>query len=247
MAVYSFIPARLGSSRFPGKVLADIHGKTMLQWVFEGSQAHCIDQTFITTCDDKVKSHAFEIGANVIMTSNKHERCLDRVAEAYSTLPAPNDQDIIVCIQGDEPLVDIFIVEDFIDKFCAGHYDFAVSAVQISSESEFIDPDVVKIVWNESHQMVYTSRAPIPYQKKFDRENSWKIFGLFAFKPYALKLFNELEQSNLEKLESCDTNRICGSQKLTQHVIPFYSNKMYQAVDNENNLELVKKLLIENG
>ena len=198
MTVYSFIPARLGSSRFPGKVLADIHGKTMLQRVFEGSQADCIQQTFITTCDHEIKSHANEIGANVIMTSDKHERCLDRVAEAYSTLNTLDDSDIILCMQGDEPLVDTKIVEDFIDQFCACSYEFAVSAVQISSSSEFLDPDVVKIVWNECHQMVYTSRAPIPYQKKFSRENSWKIFGLFAFKPSALQLFNKLEQSKLE-------------------------------------------------
>ena len=93
--------------------------------------------------------------------------------------------------------------------------------------------------------MVYTSRAPIPYQKEFSRDNSWKIFGLFAFKPSALQLFNKLEQSKLEKLESCDTNRICGSQKLVQHVIPFRSDKVYQAVDNKKDLDVVKKLLLE--
>lgn len=245
MPVYSFIPARLGSSRFPGKVLADIHGKTMLRRVFEGSQSDCIDYTYITTCDEEVKSHAFEFEANVIMTSNEHERCLDRVAEAYFGLSNRNDSDIIICMQGDEPLVDTEIINDFINKFRSSNYDFAVSAVQISSESEFMDPDIVKIVWNESFQMVYTSRAPIPYQKTFSRENSWKIFGLFAFKPFALQLFNELEQSSLEKIESCDTNRICGSQKLAQHVIPFRSDKMYQAVDNKRDLEIVKKLLSE--
>ena len=108
MTVYSsFQPS--GSSRFPGKVLADIYGKP-LQRVFEGSQADSIQQTFITTCDHEIKSHAYEIGANVIMTSDKHERCLDRVAEAYSTLKF--DSDIILGMQGDEPLVDTKIVEN---------------------------------------------------------------------------------------------------------------------------------------
>ena len=243
MSIYSFIPARLGSSRFPRKVLADIQGTSMLQLIYERSQSDLIDQMFITTCDLEIKEHAASFGADVIMTSNKHERCLDRVAEAYSKLQSQDDSDIIICMQGDEPMVDTDIMTHFIHEFTANDYDFAVTAVPISNEAEFLDPDIVKIVWNEEKKMVYTSRSPIPYQKEFNRDFAWKIFGLFAFRPSALIKFNKCNPSFLEKIEMCDTNRICGSEEIVQHVIPYNTTKIYQAVDNLDNIETVRLLL----
>lgn len=243
MSIYSFIPARLGSSRFPRKVLADIHGTSMLQLIYERSQSELIDKIFITTCDLEIKEHADSFDAEVIMTSDKHERCLDRVAEAYSMLQSKDDSDIIICMQGDEPMVDTDIMTHFIQEFIANDYNFAVTAVQISNESEFLDPDIVKIVWNEEKKMVYTSRSPIPYQKEFNREFAWKIFGLFAFRPHALINFNNCTPSFLEKIEMCDTNRICGSEEIIQHVIHYKTSKIYQAVDNTDNIETVRLLL----
>ena len=245
MSVYSFIPARLGSSRFPRKVLADINGSSMLQLVYERSSSKLIDKTIITTCDLEVKEHAMGFNAEVVMTSDKHERCLDRVAEAYLKLDNKKESDIIICMQGDEPMVDSEIMTYFIEEFINNSYEFAVTAVQITTEEEFFDPDVVKIVWNEDRKMIYTSRAPIPYQKNFSRDYAWKIFGLFAFRPSALYAFNESKPSFLEKIESCDTNRICGLNTIVQHVIPYKSTKTYQAVDNQSNIEVVRKVLKE--
>ena len=243
MNTIAFIPARLGSSRFPRKVLADISGKTMLQRVYEGSQVSCIDKLYITTCDDEIADHAKEIGAKVIMTSKEHTRCLDRVAEAYSKLTENDLNTNIICIQGDEPLVDEEIVRDFVDKYKSYNYRFAVSSVQINSAEEFQDPDIVKIIWNEAMKMVYTSRSPIPYLKEFQRAYAWKIFGMFGFKPDTLKVFNDTRPSKLEIIESCDTNRICGLTNIEQYVIPFKSTKYYQSVDNLSNIDRVRSLL----
>lgn len=243
MSIYSFIPARLCSSRFPRKVLADIHGSSMLKLIHERAHSDLIHKTFITTCDLEIKEHAESFGAEVIMTSDKHERCLDRVAEAYSQLQSQDDSDIIICMQGDEPMIDSDILTYFIREFTSNNYKFAVTAVPISSELEFIDPDVVKIVWNEENRMVYTSRSPIPYQKEFNRDYAWKIFGLFAFRPSTLIDFNMCIPSLLEKIEMCDTNRICGLERIVQHVIPYKTTKIYQAVDNRNNIETVRSLL----
>tara|TARA_B100000674_G_scaffold230892_1_gene189949 strand:+ start:6579 stop:7316 length:738 start_codon:yes stop_codon:yes gene_type:complete len=239
----AFIPARLASSRFPNKVLADIHGKTMLQCVFDGIQNCGFDEVYITTCDNKIIDVAASFGASSILTSNKHERCLDRVAEAYSHLSQKYDSDNIYCIQGDEPMIDHDICKHFIENFNANTYDFAVSAVNIFTEKEFVDPDIVKIVWNEYNKMVYTSRSPIPHMKYFDSSKAWKIFGMFAFTPKMLTKFNELPSSMLEKIESCDTNRICGLNDLEQYVIPFISSKRFQAVDNLKNIETVRSLM----
>ena len=243
MKTIGFIPARLGSSRFPRKVLADISGKTMLQRVYEGSQVSCIDQMYITTCDEEIADHANDIGANVIMTSKEHSRCLDRVAEAYSKLDENNPETNIICIQGDEPLVDNQIVTDFVKKFKSNKYKFAVSSVQINSSEEFLDPDIVKIIWNEAMRTVYTSRAPIPYLKEFQRDKAWKIFGMFGFKPDILKVFNTIKQSKLEIIESCDTNRICGMSTIEQYVIPFKTSKCYQSIDNVSNVDLVTSII----
>ncbi len=239
----AFIPARLNSSRFFRKVLFEIEGKTMLQRVYEGSITDKLDQIFITTCDEEIADHARDIGASVIMTSNKHKRCLDRVAEAYQKLEVKSLEDNIICIQGDEPLIDKDFVNYFLDSHLENKYDFSVASVQIESVKEFQDPDIVKIIWNESKRMVYTSRQPIPHMEYFESKNAWKIFGMFGFKPKALMLFNSLEPSFLENIEQCDTNRICGSELLSQYVIPYETKNSYQAIDNKENLERVIRIL----
>ena len=151
----------------------------------------------------------------------------------------------IICIQGDEPLVDEEIVRDFVNKYKSYNYRFAVSSVQINSAEEFLDPDIVKIIWNEAMKMVYTSRSPIPYLKEFQRAYAWKIFGMFGFKPDTLELFNNTKPSKLEIIESCDTNRICGLPNIEQYVIPFKTTKPYQSVDNISNIDLVRSLIIQ--
>ena len=244
MSNYAFIPARLDSSRFYRKVLYPIKGKTMLQRVFEGSSSKIFDEIFITTCDEEVAQHAKkDLGASVIMTSDSHERCLDRVAEAYDKLPNKSESDIIFCIQGDEPLIDKSFVDFFAEEHIKNEYQFSVAAVNIQNEKEFNDPDIVKIVWNESKKMVYTSRSAIPYLNQFNRNFAWKIFGMFGFRPEGLELFNSLDASFLEKIEQCDTNRICGSSKLEQYVIPYKTKKYYQAVDNKSNVDRVIEIL----
>ena len=242
----AFIPARLDSSRFYRKVLYEIEGKTMLQRVYEGSNTKKLDQIFITTCDLEIANHAKDIGAQVIMTSKSHKRCLDRVAEAYKKLNSKSIDDNIICIQGDEPLIDKDFVDYFLDAHIKNKYDFSVASVKIETMEEFYDPDIVKIIWNESNKMVYTSRQPIPYLKIFDSTKAWKIFGMFGFRPKALDLFNSLKPSFLENIEECDTNRICGSSLLSQHVIPYHTKNLYQAIDNKQNLDRVISILNKN-
>lgn len=243
MPNYAFIPARIDSSRFYRKVLHQIKGKTMLQRVYEGASSQKLDEIFITTCDEEVAEHAKSLGAAVIMTSKSHERCLDRVAEAYSKLPFKSKDDIILCIQGDEPLIDTSFVDFFLENHIQQKYQFSVAAVNIQNYEEFHDPDIVKIIWNQSKKMVYTSRSAIPYLKEFNKKFAWKIFGMFGFKPEGLSLFNSLEPSFLEIIEQCDTNRICGSSEIEQYVVPYLTEKIYQAVDNKSNLNRVIEIL----
>ena len=243
MSTIGFIPARLGSSRFNRKVLHDIEGKSMIRRVYEGSCTNKLDEIHVTTCDQEIADHVKDFGASVIMTSNKHERCLDRVAEAYEKLVSKSKDDVIICIQGDEPLIHKEFVDYFIKKHIDNCYEFSVAAVNINNLKEFEDPDIVKIIWNELNKMVYTSRSPIPYLKEFKREKAWKIFGMFGFKPEGLRKFNFLKPTFLEKIEQCDTNRICGSEDLKQYVIPYSTNRIYQAIDNRSNLDKVVEIL----
>jgi len=102
MKIVAIIPARMGSSRFPGKPLAPIHGKTMIEHVYKRvAMCERLDATYIATCDEEIRSAAEAFGAPVIMTSSKHERASDRIAEAAEKL----DADIVVMVQGDEPMI----------------------------------------------------------------------------------------------------------------------------------------------
>ena len=161
MQIHVGIPARMGASRFPGKPLAQIAGKSMLEHVYKrASLAKGISNVFIATCDDEIKTSAEKYGADVIMTDPEILRPGLRVASAAKILNI-DDDDIIVVVQGDEPLVHPEMIESSV-KALLENPDFNLGTLVGSANlEEFNDINEVKVVINDDNQILYMSRSPI--------------------------------------------------------------------------------------
>lgn len=213
--IIGLIPARMKASRFPGKPLFPIHGRPMLEHVWHrAAMFGKWDYLGVCTCDQEIKACADAAGWPVVMTADTHVRALDRVAEAAGKCGLPLDaNDIVVCVQGDEPMMR----PDMIDCVCQPllndpAVNGTVLALHITDEALFLNPDTVKLVHDIHGDVLYTSRAPIPYCKTFTPElRAHRIAGILAFRWHFLQTFLALKPTPLELLEACDSNRICGS------------------------------------
>jgi len=187
---------------------------------------------FLATCDEEIRSFSESQGFPVIMTADTHTRCLDRVAEAVTKCGiAVDEHDIVVCVQGDEPMLRPEMIESVVqplvtddDVYCT------VLGIHIVDEAQFYDPNIVKIIHDIKGDVLYTSRAPIPYCKEFSQElGARRVGGIFGFRWHFLKTFNAMPESPLEEVEACDSNRICDNG-YRQRVAPF-PNVPYFSVD----------------
>jgi 3-deoxy-manno-octulosonate cytidylyltransferase (CMP-KDO synthetase) len=244
MKIVGVIPARMAASRFPGKPLYPIHGRPMLEHVYLRARMYTAwDRLVLATCDEEIGQFAAAKGIPFVMTGAHHTRALDRVAEAVERLgEAVDDKDIVVCVQGDEPM----LRPDMIDAVIAPLLESAaipctVLAIHITDESQWLNPDIVKIIHNESGEVLYTSRVPIPHAKQgFSAElMARRICGIFAFRWSNLRAFTEHRQTRLEQLEACDSNRIL-DMPFRQYIAPYRSVPVF-SVDSPADVELVER------
>jgi len=203
--VLGVIPARMESTRLPGKPLRAICGRPMIAWVYEHArQAACLDHLLVATDSPEIESYCREQRIPVVMTSRKHKSGTDRLAEVMAKEPAA----IYVNIQGDEPMITPDHVELLLRPF---NRDPAtqVSTLKVAIDAETaLDPNVVKVVTDAAGRALYFSRARIP----FDREDSgqlqyFKHQGFYAFSAAALEAFHHLPPSPLERLEKLEQLR----------------------------------------
>ena len=204
--VIAVIPARFASTRFPGKMLADIKGKPLVQRVWEGvSAAKLVSRVIIATDHEKIFSAAKEFGADAVMTDPALPSGTDRAAVATRGLPA----DWIVNVQGDEPL----LRGETLDEFIAGlspAFEMATLARKLPAGSEAIhDPNVVKVVSGLDGRALYFSRAAIPYRR--DAADAapayWQHLGIYAYRPETLRRLVALPPSPLELAEKLEQLR----------------------------------------
>tara|TARA_B110000116_G_C16764287_1_gene550015 strand:+ start:829 stop:1623 length:795 start_codon:yes stop_codon:yes gene_type:complete len=244
--IIGIIPARMSASRFPGKPLKNICGIPMIRHVIERVKLYRNwSYLCVATCDKEIYEYCCSINFPVIMTSKKHKRALDRVKEAAENLHFKlRNEDIVINVQGDEPM----LKPDMINAILKPYYMYkdtraSVLCMNIVSEEQYKNPDIVKVVHNLFDDIIYTSRSPIPYSKKFDEKlGAKRIYGIFSFKWRFLKVFSSLKESPLEIKESCDSNRLYDN-KLNQKV----SNYRYFdsfSVDSINDLKKVEKFMI---
>ena len=210
MKVLALIPARLASTRFPNKPLAQILEKSMLQHIVERVQL-CkeIDQVAVATCDQEIIDHIQGLGHQAIMTSDRQERASDRCAEAVTKLEKSENTkyDIVVMVQGDEPMTDPRMLSDVLRPFTDDPNLQVVNLYADIQPGEFASTNCVKVVMDLVGNALYMSRAPIPVSMDGIERPSGKQLGLIAFRRQALQKFTELTPTPLEVNESVDMLR----------------------------------------
>jgi 3-deoxy-manno-octulosonate cytidylyltransferase (CMP-KDO synthetase) len=235
----------MSASRFPGKPLHPIAGKAMVEHVYARAKLSWDwDVLCIATCDDEIRDFAEERGFPVVMTSDTHTRALDRVAEAYATVAGDkNADDIVVCVQGDEPLLAADTITAVIEPFGKdSSVDGTMLAVPITDEALYRNPDIVKIIHDVAGNVLYTSRQPVPYCKTFSTElGAMRVGGIFGFRWHFLEWFTGLPESPLERVESCDSNRICDNGRF-QRIAPIAA-RPYYSVDSPEDVALVESVI----
>jgi len=205
--IVAIIPARMASTRFPGKPLARILGLPMIEHVRRRiALSDLLDEVIVATCDEEIREVVKEAGGRVIMTSRTHERSVDRVAEAAATL----DADVVINVQGDEPLVLPRMMKEVTRPLLEdSSLPSANLVVKIADRKEFEDPNAPKTVINQFGDILYISREPIPSQRKSNTNEYLKLkqLGIIAFRSDFLQTFIRLKPSPLEQVESVDMMR----------------------------------------
>jgi len=213
MKVIGIIPARMASSRFPGKPLAKIHGIPMVGHVyFRSKMAKILDDVYLATCDKEIKEYTESINGKAIMTSDKHERASDRTAEAMLKIEKETEQkiDIVVLIQGDEPMLVPEMIEMAVKPMLKDESILVVNLMTpLKNVKEHEDPNEIKVVVDKDNFALYFSREPIPSRKKGAKEIPMlKQVCIIPFRRDFLLEFSRLEPTPLEKIESVDMLRI---------------------------------------
>jgi 3-deoxy-manno-octulosonate cytidylyltransferase (CMP-KDO synthetase) len=207
MKVAAVIPVRMGSSRFPGKPLAKILGISMVEHVFQRSRmSKLLDDVYIATCDKEIREVAEGFGAQVIMTAATHHRASDRVAEAAEKIEA----DIIVLIQGDEPMTTPEMIDAAVLPMLDNPEVQCINlAARIKTEDEFLSPNTIKVVVDINGDALYFSREPIPtkHLKEFSNLPAYKQVCIIPFRSEILQAYANLEPTPLEIAESIDMMR----------------------------------------
>jgi 3-deoxy-manno-octulosonate cytidylyltransferase (CMP-KDO synthetase) len=255
LAIVAIIPARFGSTRLPGKPLADIHGKTMIERVYERARAASLpNRVLVATDDERIAAAVRRFGGEVVLTSSAHATGTDRLAEAVRA----TDADIVVNVQGDEPMLD----PAGIDAAAAPLVEepdlpMATLSLPLTELEEMLSPSVVKVVTDARGDALYFSRSPIPHVRTpgGDLEEAAraalaqglarKHVGLYAYRRAALLRFAALPPSPLERAEGLEQLRAL-HHGLRIRVIAFDGSGGV-AVDTAEDLERVRALLARRG
>jgi 3-deoxy-manno-octulosonate cytidylyltransferase (CMP-KDO synthetase) len=212
MKILGIIPSRYASTRFPGKPLADINGKSMVQRVYEqATKAKSLAKVIVATDDQRIFDHVKSWGGEVAMTSSNHPSGTDRCKEVLES--QKEEFDIVVNIQGDEPFIDPSQIENVTQSFINKETQIASLAKKITSLEELFNPNSVKVVIAENKKALYFSRAAIPFLRGVEEKDYlsfgefYKHIGLYAYRAEVLKVITNLPPSRIEKAESLEQLR----------------------------------------
>lgn len=243
MKTYVVIPARFASTRLPGKPLADIHGKPMVQWVTEAaSRAQGVERVIVATDDERVAAAVRAFGGNAQMTSPHHQSGTDRVAEIARAIPG-DARDVFVNVQGDEPLIDPRAIEKAAALVASGRFAVGTLMSPLASREELESRSVVKVVADSNKRAIYFSRFPIPYTRAEAPQSGFaprKHVGLYAYSREALLKWSSLPPSalelgeSLEQLRALEAGITIGIDEIESQVI---------GVDTPEDLEKVRERL----
>ena len=211
MKVVGIIPARYASTRFPGKPLALIKGKPMIQRVYEQATKSKLDAIVVATDDIRIADAVKDFGGQYVMTDPNHRSGTDRCREALELLEGCYDA--VVNIQGDEPFIDPAQINQIVDLILKDDTMLASLAKRIEAEEELFSPNTVKVVMNKQGNALYFSRNPIPFMRNIDSKEwltqgtFYKHIGIYAYKSDTLRRIASMSPSVLETAESLEQLR----------------------------------------
>lgn len=243
------IPARYASSRLPRKPLLDIAGKPMIQHVWEKAQQAGADRVIIATDHPEIEAAAQAFGAEVCMTSEKHNSGTERLAEVIEKMAIADDE-IIVNVQGDEPLIPPMIIEQVARNLDQYRVNMATLAVKLATKEELFNPNAVKALADKSGMALYFSRAPIPFARDHfadcddafvASQNYLRHIGIYAYRAGFVKQYIAWQPSALEQLESLEQLRaLWYGEKIH---IELVKQAPEVGVDTQADLERVRAIL----
>lgn len=212
MNIIGIIPARFASTRFPAKALALIDGISMIQRVYnQACKSKVLSSVFVATDHQDIYNHVLSFGGNVVLTNSNHSSGTDRVYEA--ALNMPQLPDVIINIQGDEPLIEPEVIDSLAYLFTDISVQIATFASAIRKSEDIFNPNVVKVVISNQNEALYFSRNPIPFVRQFDK-NDWlkngpflKHIGIYGYRFDMLQKLVQLSPSKLEIAESLEQLR----------------------------------------
>lgn len=241
------IPARYASTRFPGKPLALLGNKPMIQWVYERASA-ILPQLVVATDDIRIKEAVEKFGGKVVMTSTSHRTGTERCAEALELFRQTHPSEIthVINVQGDEPLLKKEHLEALAACFNEKQTRIATLIQALQKEADLNNPNIVKVVVNRSFKALYFSRSPLPYIRETPAEQNTKKhpfyahIGLYAFQAKTLSELVQLPASPLEKAESLEQLRWLENEYTIQTVV---TDRPSMGVDTPDDLEEIRKLI----
>ncbi len=248
MKTISIIPARMNSSRFPNKPMADILGMPMIGHVYKRVKlSPLLDEVYVATCDQEIYDYIISIGGKAVMTSDCHERCSDRCAEAMLKIEKDENikVDIMVMVQGDEPLTYPEMIDEAVSPMVKDRDILITNLVaDLETIQEFKDPNEVKVVMDLEGNAIYFSREPIPSRKKGILDVPMKKqVCVIPFRRDFLLEYNSMQPTPLEIIESVDMMRIIENGLKVKMIPTKFKTK---AVDTPEDLKVVIEMMREN-
>ncbi|MFZ1323203.1 MAG: 3-deoxy-manno-octulosonate cytidylyltransferase [Ignavibacteria bacterium] len=243
MKVTGVIPARYDSTRFPGKPLIIIKGKSMIRRVYEQSmKCSLLDNVIVATDDKRIYEHVLSFGGKAVMTSKKHKSGTDRINEAVQNI----DCNIVVNIQGDEPYIDPKNIDKAVKPLLSDKkLNVSTLATRIKDISEVTNPNIVKVIFDVNGFAIYFSRGILPFDKSISNSlylpasaKFYKHIGLYVYRKKFLKEFAEMKKSYLEETEKLEQLRILENGEKIKVVI---TNKDSLSVDTPEDLMILDK------
>ncbi len=237
------IPARYASSRLPAKLLKDIHGKPLIQLTHENALNSGASSVIIATDDQRIALAAQDFGATICMTDGSHTSGTSRIAQVINDL-AIDDDEIIVNVQGDEPMLDPLVIKQVANNLALSGMPMATLCEQVVDKDQYLDPNCVKVVFDKNGRALYFSRSPIPAFREdddFDISLCFKHIGIYAYRASFIKQYLSMNSSRYEQVEKLEQLTVL-NEGFDIHVEVACASTGY-GVDTQDDLDKVRKEL----
>lgn len=242
MKFLGVIPSRYASTRLEGKPLKDICGHTMVEWVYKRALKSKLDGVVVATDDERIVDQVKSFGGNVILTRKDHINGTSRIAEVCETY---TDYDVIVNIQGDEPLIEPDMINSIIDSFIEDNtIPMSTLKYKLTDMAEIENPNAVKVVTDKNDFAIYFSRSVIPYPRNLNMDNYYKHVGIYGYKRDFVMEYAKMASTSLELSESLEQLRVLeNGYKIKVLETPY----KIIGVDTQEELERVREYITKNG